>query len=346
MVGGLGALGEPLRARGPRRASIVEGSVCGVVLADGLDDAAVARGALVGDDDAPDRVLLAAHAGEPESNCHGGPLEAWVSGGEADACRLAGLAHASRPRSGILPRPSCFISLRIWPNCLTSWLTAWTFVPEPLAMRRRREPLMSSGRRRSSGVIDRMIAWMRSSSRSSTFRPLSCWPAKPGIMPSSDCSGPILRICLELLEEVLERELVAAQLALELLGLVLVELALGLLDERHDVAHAEDALGHAVGVEALELVELLARRGEEDRLAGDRLDAQRGAAAGVAVELGHHDAVELHGLGELLGDVDGVLAGHRVDDEQDRVRLDRVADVARAPPSAPRRRAGARRCRR
>jgi hypothetical protein len=33
------------------------------------------------------------------------------------------------------------------------------------------------------------------------------------------------------------------------------------------------------------------------------------------------------GGGELLGDVDGVLAGHGVDDEQDRVRLDRVADV-------------------
>ena len=43
-------------------------------------------------------------------------------------------------------------------------------------------------------------------------------------MPRIDCSGPILRIGLQLLEEVLERELVAAQLALELLGLVLLEL--------------------------------------------------------------------------------------------------------------------------
>ena len=42
--------------------------------------------------------------------------------------------------------------------------------------------------------------------------------------------------------------------------------------KRQDVAHAEDPLGHAVGVEALELVELLARRREQDRLAGDRLD--------------------------------------------------------------------------
>ena len=48
------------------------------------------------------------------------------------------------------------------------------------------------------------------------------------------------------------------------------------------------------------------------------LTRQRGAAAGVAVELGHEDAVEVDGLGELLGDVDRVLAGHRVDDEQDR----------------------------
>jgi hypothetical protein len=35
-------------------------------------------------------------------------------------------------------------------------------------------------------------------------------------------------------------------------------LALGLLDQAQHVAHAEDPLRHAVGVEALELVELLA----------------------------------------------------------------------------------------
>ena len=51
-------------------------------------------------------------------------------------------------------RPCCSprMSLRISPNCLTSWLTCCTVVPEPFAIRSRREPLMSSGRRRSSGV--------------------------------------------------------------------------------------------------------------------------------------------------------------------------------------------------
>src|SRR4051794_14150894 len=132
---------------------------------------------------------------------------------------------------------------------------------------------------------------------------------------------------LELLEEVVERELLLADLLLELLGALLVELALGLLGEREDVAHAEDPLRHPVGVEALEGVELLAGRGVEDRLAGDRLDRQRGAAAGVAVELGHDDAVEVRHFGEPLGHVHRVLARHRVDDQEHVVRLRPLLDL-------------------
>src|SRR3954463_7916238 len=150
---------------------------------------------------------------------------------------------------------------------------------------------------------------------------------EPGQHAEDRLQRPHLAQRLELLEEVLEGELVAAQLALELERLVLLELLLGLLDQRHDVAHPEDPLRHPLRVEALELVELLPHAGEQDRLARDRLDAQRGAATGVAVELAHEHAVELDGLGELLGDVDRVLAGHRVDHEQDVVRLDRRADV-------------------
>src|SRR4051794_40952843 len=41
-----------------------------VVAADRLDHAAVTRRALIGDDDAPDRVLLAPHAGESDSYGH------------------------------------------------------------------------------------------------------------------------------------------------------------------------------------------------------------------------------------------------------------------------------------
>ena len=102
---------------------------------------------------------------------------------------------------------------------------------------------------------------------------------------------------------------------------------LGLLDQGQHVAHAEDPGGHPVGVEDLELVELLPDRGELDRLAGDRLHRERGAAARVAVELRQDDAVEGDPLLERLGDVDGLLTRHRVEDEQDVERLDGVADA-------------------
>src|ERR687895_62612 len=46
-------------------------------------------------------------------------------------------------------------------------------------------------------------------------------------------------------------------LGLQLFLLVLLDRLLGALDQRQHVAHPEDARGHPVGVEVLELVELL-----------------------------------------------------------------------------------------
>ncbi len=81
-------------------------------------------------------------------------------------------------------------------------------------------------------------------------------------------------------------------------------------------------------MEVLDLVELLADRGELDRLAGDRLDGERSAAARVSVELREDDAVEGDTLLERLRDRDRFLAGHRVEHEQDVRRLRRVAHRA------------------
>ena len=65
---------------------------------------------------------------------------------------------------------------------------------------------------------------------------------------------------------------------------------------------------------------------EGDRPSDDLLDRQRGTAAGVAVDLGQDDPVELQGLVEGLGGLDSVLAGHRVDDEERVVRSDGLGD--------------------
>ena len=52
-------------------------------------------------------------------------------------------------------------------------------------------------------------------------------------------------------------------------------------------------LAQPLGTELLELVERLAHAEELDGLAGDLLDRERRAAAGVAVELGQDHAVEV-----------------------------------------------------
>src|SRR5919109_4422554 len=84
---------------------------------------------------------------------------------------------------------------------------------------------------------------------------------EPRNHPEDRRQRPHLADPLELIEEILERELVLAQLALQLLRLVLLHRLLGLLDERQHVAHSEDPLRHPVRVEALEVAELLAGGG-------------------------------------------------------------------------------------
>ena len=80
-------------------------------------------------------------------------------------------------------------------------------------------------------------------------------------------------------------------------------------------------------MERLDLAELFADTGEFDGLAGHRAHRQGRTAAGIAVQLGEDDAVDLQLLIECLGDINGLLTDHRVDDQQDLLRLDGVLDA-------------------
>ena len=66
---------------------------------------------------------------------------------------------------GTPPFATVFIIFDAWSKRVTSALTSVTVVPEPFAMRRRREPLSTFGVRRSCTVIDWMIASVRVISR-------------------------------------------------------------------------------------------------------------------------------------------------------------------------------------
>ena len=89
-----------------------------------------------------------------------------------------------------------------------------------------------------------------------------------------------------------------------------------MLDQGHDVAHAEDAARVAFGVEHFQAVDFFGCAREFDGRAGDLPHRQRRAAARVAVHLGEHDAGERQRLAEGFGGVGGVLALHGIDHEQ------------------------------
>src|SRR3954469_25004710 len=60
---------------------------------------------------------------------------------------------SNRGREGILPPFICFIIFAICLRAFSSWLTCWTSVPLPFAIRSRREPSITCGSARSRGVI-------------------------------------------------------------------------------------------------------------------------------------------------------------------------------------------------
>ncbi len=64
-----------------------------------------------------------------------------------------------------------------------------------------------------------------------------------------------------------------------------VERGLSLFDERHHVAHAQNAAHDAIGMEGLECVRLFAYAEEFDGLARDVANRKRGTTAGVAIHL-------------------------------------------------------------
>ena len=101
------------------------------------------------------------------------------------------------------------IILRASKNRSTRLFTALTSTPEPLAIRARREPLMIVGSWRSAGVIDLMIAAVRSTSRSSMLLIWSFICPMPGSMPSSLEMRAHLPDLLHLRQEVVEREVLA-----------------------------------------------------------------------------------------------------------------------------------------
>ncbi len=100
-----------------------------------------------------------------------------------------------------------------------------------------------------------------------------------------------------------------------------------LFDEADDVAHPEDARGHAFRVEGLQGLGLLTDAHENDGFARDLPHRQCGAPSGVTICLGQNHARQVQRCTESSGGVDGILSRHGIDDEQALVRADGGVDL-------------------
>ena len=110
---------------------------------------------------------------------------------------------------------------------------------------------------------------------------------------------------------------------------MLIDLLLSLLDERQDIAHAQDPVGHPVRVEDVEVIKLFTSGDVENRLPCDLTDGEGCTASSVAVKLGEDDASEVNAFPERVGGMDRVLTDHRVDYEENFVGVRGIANISR-----------------
>ena len=203
-------------------------------------------------------------------------------------------------------------------------------MPEPRAIRDAARPVDDLRVRAAPpGVIDRIIASTRSISRSSKLSIGLADLPHAGQHPEHLAERAHLADGLQLSEEVLEREVGAA-------------LQLARPSSRPaSASNAFSACSMSVSMSPMPRMREAIRSGWKTSKSSSfsPLDAnitgrpvtlrdrQRRAAAGVAVELGQDDPVEADAVEEGQCGRDGVLADHRVDDEQGLVGRDGVPDV-------------------
>ena len=131
----------------------------------------------------------------------------------------------------------------------------------------------------------------------------------------------------DLSQEVVEVELVLCDLLLKLLCLLFVVLFLSLLNERDNIAHPQDPVGHPGGVKDIDGIHLLTDPDKFDRLINHRLNAEGSSTPGIPVELGEHHPIKIQQIVEGFGCIDRILTGHRVDHKKGLVRACRLLDV-------------------
>ncbi len=99
-----------------------------------------------------------------------------------------------------------------------------------------------------------------------------------------------------------------------LFGIVLF---LRFLNQRDNIAHSKDTIGHSIGVEDIESIKFFAGANEFYGFINNGTYGEGCTATGITIELGKHNAVKVEPIVKFLCGVYRILAGHGVDYEKD-----------------------------
>ena len=98
-------------------------------------------------------------------------------------------------------------------------------------------------------------------------------------------------------------------------------------DQRNNIAHAENTVGDALGIKLLKRVHLFAGGDQLDRLAGDGMHRKRCTATAITIHTSEHNAGNADTLIKITRQIDGILTGQAVGNEQDFMRIGGLANI-------------------
>ena len=115
-----------------------------------------------------------------------------------------------------------------------------------------------------------------------------------------------------MIEEIVVIKFCLAQFLAHFLGLLLIDFRRSLLNQAHDIAHAQNPGGHPVRIELFQIRQFFTHTYIQNRLARYGANGKSRASAGISVQLCQDDSIDSNFIVKGLGHVNRILTGHGV----------------------------------
>ena len=134
---------------------------------------------------------------------------------------------------------------------------------------------------------------------------------------------------LKLSQEVVQTKSALGHFGCSFLSFFLIKLLLRLFNQSENITHIENARRHAVWVEDLKILQTFTGRREQNWLTSDARHRQGSTTARIAIHLGEDYTSEINAFVEGLCGGYRILTNHGVDNEQNLMRINSIANIAR-----------------